>query len=425
MLRELNDLEFISLAVGQPFNIAVMLKIKGCVEIKLLESTFNKLQKRHPLLQVRIFSDENDRPWFTSEGVGTIPVTEIKRTDDSQALLEFHRQLSTPFDLEREKLPLIRISAISSPEITEIIICASHTISDGFSLVFLFRDMIKYMVNPEEEIIPLDFPKKDVDIFTPKIRRMMPKTSFFAYIVYALLRFYYFLRYVFIGKRKPADINIKEDDLEIHFCKLTEDQTAELLKRCKKEKVSVHSAISTAFSQEYPIFGSPVNLRGRLNPQIGESFGFYSGVAVYKKKYRKSLNFWQNARRLQKRLKKGLRDRKLFLVQKLLSKRISLELLRKIGTYYIEIVTKKQPFSVDNLGLLDKHIQDIGLEKFPTIERFFGGTTNFLDTFIVLFYTLRSEMHFYFHYTKTKYSPEEIRSYAETVMKRLVDAIEK
>ena len=114
------------LAVGQPFNIAVMLKIQGSVEIKPLESTFKKLQKRHPLLQVRIFQDENDRPWFTSKGVGTIPVTEIKRTDDSQASLEFHRQLSKPFDFESEKLPLIRIFVISSPEITEIIICTRY-----------------------------------------------------------------------------------------------------------------------------------------------------------------------------------------------------------------------------------------------------------------------------------------------------------
>ncbi len=425
MLRELNDLEFFCLAVGQPFNIAVMLRIKGSVEIKLLESTLSKLQRRHPLLRVRIISDENDRPWFTSEGVGTIPVTEIKRINDSQALDEFHRQLSMPFDFENEKLPLIRITVISSPEITEIIICALHTISDGFSMVYLFRDMIKHMVNPEEEIIPLDFPKKDVDIFTPKVRRMIPKTSFFAHTVYALLRIYNFLRYVFIGKRKPAEVNIKEDDLEIHFCKLTKNQTAELLKRCKKEKVSVHSAISTAFSQEHPIMGSPVNLRRRLNQQIGESFGFYSSVAVYKKKYRKSLNFWQNARRLQKSLTRSLRDRKLFFVHKLLSKAISLKFLRKLGTYYIEIVTKKNPFSVDNLGQLDKLIQDIGLDKFPAIEMFFGGTTNFLDTFIVLFYTLRSEMHFYFHYTKTKYSQKEIASYAETIMKRLVKAIER
>lgn len=425
MLRELNELEFLSLGVGQPFNIAVMLKIKGSVEIKLLESTLSKLQKRHPLLNVRIISDENDRPWFISDGVGTIPVTEIKRTDDSQALHEFHRQLSMPFDFENEKLPLIRISVISSPETTEIIICALHTISDGFSMVYLFRDMIKYMVNPEEEIIPLDFPKKDVDIFTPKVRKMMPKTSLFAYTVYALLRIYNFLRYVFVGKRKPAEVNIKKDDMEIYSCKLTENQTAELLKRCKKEKVTVHTAISTAFSQEFPILGSPVNLRGRLNHQIGESFGFYSGVTVYKKKYRKALNFWQNSRRLQKRLMKSLRDRKLFFLQKLLSKTISLKFLRKIGTYYIEIVSKKQPFSIDNLGQLDKLIQDIGLEKFPTIERFFGGATSFLDTLIVLLYTLRNEMRFYFHYTKTKYSPEEIRLYAETIMKRLVDAIEK
>ena len=425
MLRELNELEFLSLAVGQPFNIAVMLKINGSVETKLLESTFSKLQKRHPLLRVRIISDENNRPWFTSEGVGKIPITEVKRTDDSQALREFHRQLSTPFDFENEKLPLIRITIISSLEITEIIICALHAISDGFSMVFLFRDMIKYMVNPEEEIIPHDFPKRDVDIFTPKVRKMMPKTSFFAHSVYFLLRTYNFFRYVFIGKVKPAKVNIKEDEMEIYSFKLTKNQTAEFLRRCKKEKITVHSSISTIFSQEFPVIGSPVNLRERLNHNIGESFGFYSGVTVYKMKYRKTLSFWQNARRLQKKLMKSLRDRKLFLLQKILSKKISLTFQRKIGTYYIEIVSRKQPFSVSNLGLLDKLIEDIGLEEFPTIETFFGGTTNFLDTFIVLFYTLRGEIQFYFHYIKTKYSRNEIKSYSETVMKRLMDAIEK
>lgn len=125
------------------------------------------------------------------------------------------------------------------------------------------------------------------------------------------------------------------------------------------------------------------------------------------------------------KLTRSLLDRKLFFLQRLFSKTISLKFLRKIGTYYIEIVTKKQPFSIDNLGLLDELIQDIGLEKFPTIEIFYGGITSFLDTFIVLFYTLRNEMHFYFHYTKTKYSLEDIRLYAKTVMKRLVDAVEK
>ncbi len=230
---------------------------------------------------------------------------------------------------------------------------------------------------------------------------------------------------MFIGKGKPAKVNIKEDEMKIYSCKLPKNQTEEFLRRCKKEKITVHSSISTAFSQEFPVIGSPVNLRERLNHHISESFGFYSGVTVYKMKYRKTMDFWQNARRLQKKLMKSLRDRKLFLLQKILSKKISLTFQRKIGTYYIEIVSKKQPFSIDNLGSLDEYIQDIGLEKFPIIETFFGGTTNFLDTFIVLFYTLRNEMHFYFHYTKTKYSQEEIKSYSETVLKRLVDAIEK
>jgi hypothetical protein len=425
LLRELNELEYLSLAVGQPFNIAVMLKIKGEITVKQLETAFSKLQRRHPLLQARLIFDEKEKPWFTSEGVGAVPITEIKRKNHSQSILRFHKELATSFDFDNKKSPLIRITLISSPDINELIICALHTIGDGFSMAILVGDMIKYIVNPDEEIISLDFPRKDVDIFTPRVRRMIPKTSFYARVVYSLLRIYNFLRYVFVGKRKPAEVNIKEDELAIFSSKLTKEQTTKFLKRCKIEKVSVHSGISTAFAQEYPIMGSPVNLRRRLNHDIGQSFGFYTGVTVYKMKYRKKQNFWQNARKLQKKLSRSLRDRKLFFPQKLMSKATSLEFLRKIGTYYIEIVTKKQPFSIDNLGIADVHLQNAGLDQFPPIESYFGGTTNFLSTFIVLLYTLEGEMNFYFHYSKTRYSQEEITSYAGIIMKRLVDAISK
>jgi len=423
MQREINELEYLTLAVGQPFNIAVMLKIKGSVELDLLESTFEKLQKKHPLLRAKIIFSEKNIPFFTSEGVESIPITEIMRIDEMQAMNEFHKQLTTPFDLSDKNLPLIRVTMFSSPEISELIICSLHAISDGYSMVFLVRDMLKFLANPNEPINPIELPGKEVDLLIPKVKKILPKTSFFSRVVYILLRSYNFLRYTFTGKRKTAEINIKENEMDIYSTKLTEDQTTDFLARCKKERVTVHSAISTSFVQELPIIGAPVNLRNRLNQDIGESFGFYSGVAVYKRKYRKSQDFWQNAKSVQRKLLKGLRDRKLFILQKIFSKKAPLNLLRKIGTYYIEIVTNKKPFSIDNLGLLDFHLKDISFEKLPIIESFFGGITSFLDAFIVLFYTLKNEMHFYFHYTKSKYSREEIELYAETIKKRLNKAI--
>ncbi|MGC9780815.1 MAG: hypothetical protein HZR80_16350 [Candidatus Heimdallarchaeota archaeon] len=120
---------------------------------------------------------------------------------------------------------------------------------------------------------------------------------------------------------------------------------------------------------------------------------------------------------------KSLRDRKLFFIQKIFSKAASVKLLRKIGTFYVEIMTRKKPFSLDNLGLLDKHFQDIDLSKIPPIETFYGGITSLLDAIIVLFYTIRGEMHFIYHYTKNKFSSKEIKTYAETILQRLANAV--
>ncbi|NHJ49579.1 MAG: hypothetical protein FK733_17450 [Asgard group archaeon] len=425
MLREFNELEILSYAVGQPFNIAVMLKIKGEISVDLLESAFVKLQEKHPLLKVRVILNDKNMPCFTSENVGSIPITIIDRKNDSQALDEFHCQLTTPFDFENEKLPLARVILFSSPKVSELIICTLHSISDGYSMIFLVRDLLQLMINPKDKITTLAIPSKDVDLLTPKIRKMVPKRPVFQHLVYGLLRIYNFFRYVFVGKRKTAEINIKENEMGVYNWKLTKSQTSQLLDKCKQKEITVHSAISTAFISDYRIIGSPVNLRNRLNIDVGESFGFYSGVAIYKMRYRKKLDFWKNARKLQKRLLKGLRDRKLFVLQKFFAKSVPVKLLRKIGTYYIEIVTNKEPFSIDNLGLLEKYLKDIDFDKFPTIESFFGGITSFLNAFIVLFYTLRGEMHFYFHYTKSKYTLHEMKILAEVVRNKLLNAIEK
>ena len=423
MYRELNELERLSIAVGQPFNVVVMFKIKGKITKKDLEYSFNKLQQKHPLLNVRIIFNEKEKPYFTSEEVGKVPIEERPLKEKNQSIQAFHKQLTKPFNINDVNLPLIRVKLLTNKGNSIIIICAYHAITDGFSMVYLARDLVNFMINPELEIKPELLPKKDIDLFTPKVRRMIPKKPFYGYMVYIFLRIYNFLRYLFSSKRKTARINVKEEELEIYTFNLTEEQTNNFLKRCKKEQVSVHSAVSTAFVQEYPIIGSPINLRNRLNHNVGEGFAFYSSVVVYGKKYKKKLSFWQNARKIQRNLSQNLRDRKLFVLQKIFSKAIDIKLMRKIGTYYIEIVTKKEPFALDNLGPLDKFMEQIDFEKFPPLEAFYGGITSFLNTFIVLLYTLQKKMHFNFHYTVNKYNYKEMEKYAGKIKERLLNAI--
>ncbi|MHA1123596.1 MAG: hypothetical protein ACTSPC_12435, partial [Candidatus Heimdallarchaeota archaeon] len=70
MKREINDLEYLNYSMGQPYNLVVILRIRGKITISLLEKVLSKAQQRHPLLKVRIELNKNGMPWFTSERVG-------------------------------------------------------------------------------------------------------------------------------------------------------------------------------------------------------------------------------------------------------------------------------------------------------------------------------------------------------------------
>lgn len=423
MLRELNELEYIGYALGQPFNVAVMLKFQGQISSELLESTLSKLQKRHPLLQTRIIFDENKRPWLTSEGVGTIPVTVNTRENESQGLDELNKQLATPFDLENEELPLARVIQFTSSEVSELVICALHIITDGMSMTHLIKDFVKYLANPEEPIIPLDLPTKDINPLTKRVRRFIPKSKISVYMLYALLRIYNFTRNLFTFKRKSAKFNIKEQDMAVYSCQLDQKQTQKFIQRSREEKVSIHSSLCTAFLSEYPIIATTVNLRKRLRQKIGEAFGFYSSVVVFNKKYNKAQGFWNNARKFQRKLRRNLRDRKVYLIHRLLLKQASFKFLQKISRCYTEIATNKNPFSVNNLGSLEDFAQNIDKKDYIKIDSFFGGVTSILDTFIVLVYTFRNKMYFHYHYPTELYSLDNIISISEKAKERILNAI--
>ncbi|MEA2070570.1 MAG: hypothetical protein U9O98_04695, partial [Asgard group archaeon] len=168
---------------------------------------------------------------------------------------------------------------------------------------------------------------------------------------------------------------------------------------------------------------STINLRDRLKPDLEGAFGFLSTALIFKQKYRKKASFWKNVKRYQKKLKRNLRNRKVFFLQKIFSKKASYEFLQKMGTYFVEVATKKEPFSVNNLGLLDDYLQDVDLDAFLPIDSFHGGMTSFLNILIVMVYTLQNEMHFHCHFIKTKYTMEEIKSLAKTVNKRIENAL--
>ncbi len=422
MKRKLNDIEYLNFSIGQPYNLAVALKMKGRITKEELKCALKRAQDRHPLLKARIETDENGTNWLTSENVQEIPIEEVKLENDSITNELFLDHLEKPFDYKKKNFPLFRVTLLTSKEQTHLILCAQHTIADGLSMVFLIRDLIDFINKPEEEIVSLTAPSKTEDIFSPKIRKKIPESYFRTRIALFLMRIYYFLKF---GKKKEDIIHAdeyREDDLRLISWSLNEEETNLFLLLCKKNGISVHTAICTLFLPDIPIINTPVNLRGRLAFPIDEAFGLYAGGTVIKGKYKRSKSFWKNAKKYQRKLYLGLKDRKVFKIHKMVHTGVPLGILQEFAPLFIEIAGNQEAFAITNLGSLDRLGIKLDSENF-SIESFYGSISFAIGAITVLVYTMRGQMSFHFHYLESRHDNQRMKKISENAQRRIKEIL--
>ncbi|MHA2334603.1 MAG: hypothetical protein ACXAEU_21430 [Candidatus Hodarchaeales archaeon] len=104
---------------------------------------------------------------------------------------------------------------------------------------------------------------------------------------------------------------------------LTEEQTSALVGRCRKEGVTVNSALVTAFNgahyivqgdkTHHAITGVAGSVRNRLRKSVGEVMGFYAGLVLLGFKYNLKVSFWENARKLHRKITPLYTNKNLFL----------------------------------------------------------------------------------------------------------------
>ncbi len=424
MRRKLNDLEYLNFSIGQPYNLVVVLRIKGKISEEELSGALKKAQEMHPLLKARVEIDENEDYWLTSEEVQEIPFVTAQYKNDTHTNSLFLENLETPFDYENIHLPLFRTTLLTSEEQTDLILCGQHTITDGLSMVFLTRDLVHFLNYPDAEISPITSPSKEEDIFPSKIRRRIPKTTFRTKIFFFFMRIYYFIKF---GKKKEDVIHAdeyKKDDLRLITWYLDEEETNQFLKLCKKNRLAVHSAVCTLFLPEISTINNPVNLRERLAFPIGEAFGLYAGGTVIRKKYNERRDFWKNAKKYQRKLYFGLRDKKVFKIHKMVHTGVSLKILNELGPIFIEIAGNQEAFAITNLGSLDRMGIKLDSKKF-SIESFYGAVSFAIGTITVLVYTMRDRMNFHFHFLESRHDERRMNIIAENAQRRLKDLLTK
>lgn len=305
-------------------NFAMMVRVRGNVSAEQMRVALNQIRVRHlPLIPGFTLEKPDDDvifPLFVRNNCSDTDWVEVAQSEQRN-------------EFPPSPGPFARFTLFQRAEGFDIVATFHHWYCDGMSGMFVLRDLLQALGQPNVALIPIAHPPStdkfmpDLLVAYPGLRRKVAVTVF-------LLR----LRVLFekikmrLSPRKPAALHqpqetpIADLPLEEHFvilpAQLTLEQTAALVARCKKEQVSVHAAICVAWLRalagepthvkRFDTVSSPVNIRQRLSPPIDDTSGEFLGNVETHIDCKPEKDFWQLAREFKQNFKHDTRDEALF-----------------------------------------------------------------------------------------------------------------
>ena len=294
IVRRLLNLERMLLA--NPYeNAALCARITGSLSEDELIKALEKVRTMHPLVGAKVVFDSERDAWFATDGVPGPLLRVVPRQSDFQWVNEVAYEQTVPFDPSTG--PLIRFVLLSSPQVSDLIVFAQHTICDGMALAILIRDILVHVANPhlETKVIP-----------PPPLADCIPKTPSGAVIEFIIRPFISLMNRRWSKKRWVFD---QEDFLNIHtafwqkrtyetvLLELKKDETERLTAHCRQHDITIGSAVTTAFLAAHrdvcgPFKGRnkkvdvPYDLRTRLDKPVGDVFCNFASFYSHSKRKR-------------------------------------------------------------------------------------------------------------------------------------------
>jgi hypothetical protein len=381
--REITPIE--RFLARSPFSIVTMVaRIRGSVTGDMVRNAVLKMRLRHPILRSRIIDEDGGRSWFTSQGVGEILVELVPRESGDHWAQVAHESSQVPFEFETR--PAIRFILLQSPNRSDLVILCHHVICDGLSLAYLARDLMQHLGDPARDVEMLPDP---VPITRDNIPGDVSANAIVKYLIGRMNRKWAGERVLFDQEdyRELTQAYWRNYTHQIMTAELSGDETAALMERCRREGVTVNSALSAAFvgaqyavQVQQPFHASIAvagSLRDRVQPAAGEVMGFYAGVVRPKFKYNGRQRFWENARQFHRKVRPLLTNKNLFedlLVWTYLDPSL-LEAInfKKLGRFVPEDAQRYQKLS--SFGARDDVVLSmLKREKMASLDRIIMGT---------------------------------------------------
>lgn len=408
-------------------NVVMYGVFETAISKEALEKAVLLLADKHQLLNCRIKTGKGNQAWYVIDEKLSPDVRALKAKDINKVIKD---ELKHRFDLE--KGPLARFTLLNQKETTLIINC-HHAICDGMSMVYLFQDIIRVLsgkkIKKEQ--------KKPVFLELANIPQKVagPISRFFI----GLMNRQVDKETIRFSEQLSKQLHAKfwkEYKPQIIESKFSKEETANFISQCKKNGVSVNTGLVAAFlcaekkllkqkdNSEKVII--TVNLRSYLKKQPGESLGYFVSTLKPRLKYNAKKTFWENAKKLHKKItriikKDILKNQIVDLFSRNLLDVVMLNLFGQREDKVAKKIIKKAgmregsaTFTIANLGLIKP---DDGSKKLK-LKDLFGpmAVSDAMDKYISVL-TINGELHFSICFNENTIKRESILKLMELIPK--------
>ncbi len=297
-------------------NFTVVARLSGGLTRDALEGGLAAVGRRHPVLGVRI-SSERSGPVFRPDGVGAVPLF-VEDVPETAWLARAEDEINRAFDPGSG--PLARCVWLRHPggEST-LMVTFHHAVGDGISGGYLIRDILAAAALPPKgpdapSSAPAAVPEALDRRFPPGGRGVRGALRYAAEMARAAA----------MMARCGGLSAVRPDNAAPHRGRRARvipalfDATfaGALADRARREQTTVHGALAAAIllggrreidsaRPRLMALGSPVNMRGRVTPAVGEAVGMYASVMGTMHRVGRDTPFWDLAREVTQEIAAG------------------------------------------------------------------------------------------------------------------------
>ena len=291
---------------GALLNACVISRVRGPLTEARLTQALSDVQRRHPLLRVRIVDGRS----YTEEDVPAIPLR-VLDCDEHSTTAVVESELSVPLPVERG--PLIRVSWLRhKSNLGTLVLTFHHVIGDGVSSAILVRDLVGAAAGT------MNLPFRSLNTVNP-LEEMLPAALRGWRGDWTFLRLFARSVWRAATQGRPLQLRVArwvppaERTIHVLGRSLNGAFLGALATKARAEHTGVHGALAAAICMAVAgdrstaklspvLFGSAVDVRDHLEPAMGEEFGFYAGFSQFQELIDPCGDLWEVARRVQAEL---------------------------------------------------------------------------------------------------------------------------